>query len=209
MVQVRQRDFNKSMNKYITDLRRKEIVEKKKRGEIGRILRKIYKRNKAVPGGLSNYQVHVEEKKQGLLKRLFFGLTKKEKQDIAEEIKEEPEEVKEDLEEIKEEYDVLDAAEEEIEKKKEGLFVRFLKVLGFRGREQDIPVEEVEAAMGREVVSAPQGFDEIKGDLREIAKITVEMYQKMSRAKREDFKKSEEFERYKQILEKYDIAKRN
>ena len=201
---IAQKDFNKSMNNYLDKRKIEDETEVPK--NVSTRWSRLKAKSKKVPEGLNEYEVHVEEKRPGLLHRIFSFLSPNEQIEVAEEITNEPEEVKQQMEEIAKDYEELNNKEDQIEHQKEGLIQRFLRLL-FPNKYDDVPLYEVEATIDPETKKETElRFEESLEDIKKLSRITYFTISKLTKAKRDNFKVSEEFSEYKALLEKYKLV---
>jgi hypothetical protein len=101
----------------------------------------------------------------------------------------------EDIEDMEDEAESLEEQEEEIEEEKEGLFRRIINKLKMNKTEEIPEEEEVELA------------HELDEDTKKVLKMSYEWLKYMPESKLRDFKESEDFALYKEVLKKYGLAK--
>lgn len=216
------------MNSYIGGVRRRESGFLVKLSRHASKIKNRFKKHDPLPSNLSDDKVHIEEKKDGFIARLFKGKSDEEKKEIVEEIKNEPEEVVEKMKEIKEDYDTFEEVEEEVEHKKEGLFSKFKKLLKSKKKEEneDVPVEQVEAVMhGRHASDAVHhehtnetpkvtkvyeevtDIDEAKDDLKKMSKLMLHIMQSLPKEEQQKIKATDEFHEYRELLDKYGFVR--
>ena len=120
-------------------------------------------------------------------------------------------ELEDELEtEFVQEYSSLDADEQRaVDEEKEILvekrslvkeFVSKLKFLKTMIRSDDEYEEYEDVSPGQS-----QEYDELRGELKEISKITVSLMKRLPKKELNDFKVSEDFLRFKETLRKYDL----
>ncbi len=122
--------------------------------------------------------------------------TKNNDEEINSEDLKEMEDLKEEKEELEDEYFELEELEDEIEEKKESIFKKISRI--FLSGEKE-PREEVV-----EEVIEQYKLDE---DIKDTFKILTNWIQKLPPVELKNFKKSEDFEKYKEVLKKYNMIK--
>lgn len=216
------------MNSYIGSVRRRESGFLVKLSRHASKIKNRFKRHDPMPSNLSDDKMHIEEKQDGFIKRLFKGKTEDEKKEIVEEIRNEPEPVIEKMKEIKEDYDTFEEVEEEVEHKKEGLFSKFKKLLKSKRKEEDedVPVEQVEAVMHghhasdavhheptNETPKVTKVYEEVtdiheaKDDLKKMSKLMLHIMQSLPKEEQHKIRESEEFHEYRELLDKYGFVR--
>ena len=142
---------------------------------------------------LEDLEEEVREEKKNfwqIVKNFFVTETKKEDLDEGEmkEI-ERLEEEYEDLDEMEEDVEEL---EEQIDRKKENIFKRMFGMFKFEPKEE---IDEFEEEF------------ELNEDIKDIIKILTNWIKQLPPEKLKSFKESEDFERYKEILKRYNLIK--
>ena len=150
-------------------------------------------------------------------KKIFNFNTKKPEEDMivgfnydkereeAEELEEGYEELEDlegemkEIERLEEEYEDLDEMEEDVEeleeqidRKKENIFKRMFGMFKFEPKEE---IDEFEEEF------------ELNEDIKDIIKILTNWIKQLPPEKLKSFKESEDFERYKEILKRYNLIK--
>ncbi|MAE13482.1 hypothetical protein CMO92_02870 [Candidatus Woesearchaeota archaeon] len=183
-----QKDFNKELGSYLGKrTEQKESPFKRFKFMLQRDF------EEEVPPDIKPGEIHVEYKKPFNFSRLFsFG--KKEVDDLEEEFPEEVEEIKE----IEQEIDELEHVEEEVEERREGLIALLInKIRSLNKGEKELEEEFVEEVSKLTVDK----------DLKEAFSIAHNWIEKLPPKKKDEFKKSPEFQRYKEILNNYGLIK--
>ena len=103
----------------------------------------------------------------------------------------------EELEEELEDIEKKKLSPEETEMRKEGVMKRFFKFFS-------IGEKEVEEEMVDEEIAAP----EIADDVKEVLKLSLKWIEMLPSHKLRDFKGSPDFEKYKEVLLKYNVARK-
>ncbi|MFH1916294.1 MAG: hypothetical protein ABIJ21_03445 [Nanoarchaeota archaeon] len=103
----------------------------------------------------------------------------------------------EELEEELENIEKKKLSLEEKEMRKEGVMKRFFKFFS-------IGKQEVEEEMMEEENAAP----EIADDVKEVLKLSLKWIEMLPSHKMRDFKSSPDFEKYKEVLLKYNVARK-
>lgn len=191
-------DINKDLDKYIASRREKaqwDFFSSKKTHQP----KKVEEVPEMEPGA-----VHVlEDREPGFWERLF----RKEKPVVSEDLS--PEEM-DRLEAMQEKMEELDELEQEhpestmiVEEERESLLDKFFGL--FRGYGRRHKTEEaLEAAAYIEEEVVPQ-LDE---DVKEVLRIIHSWLNRLPKRVRDDFKKSNDFQKYRKLLEKYSLAKK-
>ncbi len=104
------------------------------------------------------------------------------------------EEMREEAEEILEKEEHIEEEERELEKEKAGFVRRFMMKIGL-AREPEHQEEEFEE-------------DQIDPDLKEIAKVATKVMKMLPTRKFQSFKESEDFIKFKEILDRRDLLKK-
>jgi len=114
----------------------------------------------------------------------------KEKESMDEDI-EQYQELEDELEEV--EVDSKGMSEEALEHKKEGVVKRFFNFFTPSDKEEEEPMEE-----------APETLDD---DVKEVLKISLKWIEHLPRHKLKEFRESEDFQKYKDVLIKHGLVK--
>lgn len=189
-------DISKDLDKYIAGRRVKrewKFLQKKKPVQ-----------EESVPEDLSVDSVHVLPKEEeGFWERLF---KKKEPQPVSEDLS--PEEMQR-LDAMQDGIETIDELEkehpeayEQLEEGRETLLDKFFSL--FRSYEHQHKLEKKEAHI--EYVEE-EVIPKIDEDVKEVLKITHKWLNKLGRKEKDNFKKSEDFQKYREILKKYKVAK--
>ncbi|RMF06097.1 hypothetical protein D6764_03130 [Candidatus Woesearchaeota archaeon] len=144
-------------------------------------------------------EIVIEEREPTFFERLFGRRKKKELELVEDELEEEIEKAS-TLEEMEEEFEELEEAEQIIEEKKMSLWRRILEKI------KGATVEEEEPAVEEDVVYDEEDFV-VPPDLKEVLKIQNEWLKRLPPAALKEFKSSEDFKRYQEILRKYGLIK--
>lgn len=123
-----------------------------------------------------------------------------------EELEDLPENDREVANEIEEEIDEIDSEVEELEENREGLFSRLFSLIRGRPKEEDydedIPQEVVTQAIGEN-----QKNEDLIKETRLVLKSIHRWLGKLPPEQIESFKRSPDFTRYKELLDKYGLIK--
>ncbi|MGM5481650.1 MAG: hypothetical protein ACQESE_04545 [Nanobdellota archaeon] len=114
-------------------------------------------------------------------------------------------ETREDMQEVEHEIEAVDEEFEEIEQKRTGLFKRLFSFLSFGGPkvgEDDISEDHI-----REQVEKQQEKDALYKETRETLKILHKWINRLPSQQIESFKRSPDFQKYKNLLDKYNLIK--
>lgn len=193
MVIISQRDFNKSMNSYISDIRIKEGIFPKKVS--------AKRESVVVDHDLEEYK---EVTKSPNFFTRFFS-----KSNIVEDIVSEDDFSEDSSNQIPEEdyvskYEELEEVERVIEKKKDSIFARLFKRRESSGRSEDDFVE------GIEVYDEKRDSDDIvalKDDIKKLGMISYDVMRKLNADELKKFKLSEDFAEYKEILKRHNLIR--
>lgn len=114
---------------------------------------------------------------------------------------------REGLQELEHEIDDVEQQSEELEEKRSGLFSRLFSFLNFGGRsrgeyEEDIPEDQV-----KEQLKAQEEKDSLYKETRETLKILHKWINRLPPQQIEAFKRSPDFQKYKELLDKYNLIK--
>lgn len=113
---------------------------------------------------------------------------------------------REEVHDIEDEIEDIDQEVDDLEEKREGLFSRLFGILRGRPKEEsygeDIPPEVVAQAMGEH-----QKNEELIKDTRLVLKSIHRWLSKLPPEQIESFKRSPDFVRYKDLLDKYGLIK--
>lgn len=208
MVNIASRDFNKELGSYID---KKRSRARGPGGLVFKIPFRTSRREEVVPD-MGPAEVHVEYKKPGRLTRLFSFRRKLIKetsdsedlspQDMAklrameDDIEETEKEIVEKEEEIKE---IREEEEELVEKRESQLGKFFGNINIFKRRRMD--TVEVETDVYQE---APVLDEEVV----EVLKVMHKWIDQLTPSKKRSFKASNDFKKYKGVLEKYGLVKK-
>ncbi|MBN2052082.1 hypothetical protein JW756_01135 [Candidatus Woesearchaeota archaeon] len=204
MVKIGSREFNKDMGSYIGKRRlaaRGWIFGKKKNLP-----------SKPKQKAEINPDVEVEYKKPGLLSKLFSfrrGMIKEAEnsenlspeemaklQGMEDEIEDTEEKIARKEEEVKE----IKQEEEVLVEKRETLLASFFNKINFFKRKKSEDAETPSEEYVEEVAVVPE-------DIIEVIKIAHKWMGELTPGKKRSFKASADFQKYKQVLEKYNLAK--
>lgn len=205
MVKIKQKQFNDDLGKYL-DTRTIFKPQKKTSEKMS-----FFKSSEEEVPELSETEVHIEYKEPSVFRRILkwrrrFKLGELE-EDMSIEEKKEIELVEGEIESLEDEETQLESMEEEVEIRKEGLMDRLmtrLREIRIR-RPQTNYVENFNPADYGITGEVKPSFDE---DVTEVLKITYKWMEKLQTRHKLAFKASEDFQKYKDILTKYGIAKK-
>jgi hypothetical protein len=171
------------------------------------------KTEESVPQEVEGNKIHVEYgDKPSFLSRIFgfrreMVEEKVNSEDLSPEEMAKLKSMEDDLEETEEQLvkkeqqiEELEAEEQGLERKREGLLKQFFKAIGFSGqkRMQDYTEDEV---LDYEEEALPE-------DAVEVIKLTYKWLEQLPSTKKRSFKASNDFQKYKAVLEKYGIARK-
>lgn len=195
------------MGKYLNDMRKKESSTSLR--ERLRLFKPSFDDDE-VPE-LEGREVKVEYEEPSFFKRIFQWKRKKnlkreeEELDISEEERHELDDIESDIEALEDEESALEHMEEEVEIQREGLLTRLANKLNFfkRRKRENLDVEDFDESEYLDG-SETSKMDE---DVKEVLKIAHAWIDKLPPRYKKQFKSSEDFEKYKKILMKYDLVK--
>jgi hypothetical protein len=189
------KDFNDDLDQYIEKLRGKDSSFKfpSKNSKKTTSMSKPQK----MPELLSEEEVYVEYEEPSGFKGWIFGLFGS--KNVQKDVEDLPEEVAEELEELEDDVEEIDETIEELEEVREGFITRFLQTMRLARRTQQ-PLTNDELL--EEVVPI---MDE---DVKEVLKILHRWLEKLPPQELKAFKTSQDFSKYKDILEKYDLIRK-
>ncbi|MFH1506049.1 MAG: hypothetical protein ABIE94_03595 [archaeon] len=196
MVNIDQRSFNDDLGRYISSRRSDE----KKMPDLFKFSFNKPKRNpeEKVPV-MEDHEVVVEPKEPSWFQQVF-GRKKLTDKEIEEAEELTPEEMKE-LEKVEEDIEEIEREEEVLQEERENLLKRFLKKLRvFESRHK--PGEEEMVEECGDAISI--AMDE---DVRETLKILHRWLERLPPHEIKQFKLSEDYIRYKDLLKRYNLIK--
>ena len=205
MAKIASKEFNKELAGYIG----------KKR--IGRSLFDSLKRSSAKkpaekPKTVGPMQVEVEYKKPGLLSKLFSfrrGLIKEaeKSEDLSPEemaklhgMEDDIEDTEKEIVEKEEEVKEIKQKEEKLVEKREGMLTKFFEKVNVFKRK---PMEAVQHQSDEYEKEEPV----LDQDVVEVIKIAHKWLGELTPGKKRSFKASADFQKYKEVLEKYGLVK--
>ncbi|RME52737.1 hypothetical protein D6783_03905 [Candidatus Woesearchaeota archaeon] len=194
------KDFHKTMDDYLSKVHKKREQYTKPKRKLFHVEIKEDDITK-----LEDSQVHVFKREPSWLDRLFRRSEPVETEELDEDLTpEELEKLKkmeEEIEQSKKRAKQEHMTEAEEEAYEETLLTRFFNYLkGARRRQRYI--EELEEAPVQEHIYI------IPEDVKDVLKLLNKWLNKLSKRNLESFKKSPDFQRYKAVLEKYDLVKK-
>lgn len=157
----------------------------------------------------SDEMIQYKNKKDaGFLSKIFKRFYSKNKNEFDDDIDNLDSDIKEEVEEIEEEVEEIDEVVEELEDKRDSLLRRMFKRL-FGIRDYDVEDEEgnIDADVVNQTIKNSQ--EELKEDTRIVLKSLHKWLSKLPPEHIESFRRSPDFMRYKELLEKYDLIKRD
>lgn len=195
MVRINQKSFNEDMGRYISSVRSKD----KKPLELfnfGKMLPKK-KFHEEVPD-MKEHEVLVENKEPSWLSKVFKGQKISKKEVVSEELSEKE---MDELENMEEDIENLEYEEENIEQEKEALMSKFLKKLRLFSRTKEPTDDDMVEECG-DAISV-----EMDGDVRDILKVMHNWLERLPPHEKKQFKMSEDFIKYKELLKRYGLIK--
>lgn len=207
MVEIvrKQRDFNSDMDAYLD----------KRKGNAGTSFFKkvdaLLNSNKTSEEGVPNIDVTsstVYGEKKSVWKNIFSRPKRSTADVLEEEIQEAhikgPEQ--EELEEIAHEIDDIEDAEDSLEEKRENLLTRFFSTLF--GRKKAEPSQEVEEISQEQIQqTVTQEEDALREETKQVLKNIHKWLSKLPPEQIDAFRRSPDFEQYKDVLERYGLVK--
>lgn len=197
MVIIGQKSFNDEMEKYLEGLR-------KKSGDSGSKF-KLFKGyvDEEVPD-MNDKEVHVEYKEPSFFRKLFRIKRKERIEDSSEDLSPEEmdklESMEDEVEAIEEKEDELEEMEEELEERRESILQKIMFSLKLAKRKHDHELEE-------DFEEREEQVHELEEDVKNVLKIAHSWLEKLPPRAKKEFKTSNDFEKYKGILEKYGLVK--
>jgi len=207
VVKIATRDFNKELGSYID---KKRTRQRGSGGLVFKIPFKTTKRDEVVPD-MGPTEVHVEYKKPSRLSRLFTFRRKLIKeaersedlspQDMAKlrAMEDDVEDTEEEIVEKEEEIKEIREEEEELVEKRENMLKKFFGSINIFKRKR-METVEVDAEYQEEPA--------LDQDVVDVLKVTHKWIDQLSPAKKRSFKASNDFKKYKGVLEKYGLVKK-
>lgn len=207
----KQRDFNDDMGVYLDNLHSRPDSESSsffKKVDLLIPIKKVFNPNfdRGVPK-LSNAiesTVYDEDKKPSFFSRIFEVFnSNSDLKSLEDDLEELPEDVREEVYEIEDELDDVETEVEELEEKRENLIKRFFSI--FRSSRSDFPDEEIDFEHSEAVELNPA--EVLKTETRQTLKIIHKWISRLPPEQIDAFKRSPDFNRYKDLLEKYNLLK--
>lgn len=156
----------------------------------------------SVPEGLRHDEVRVvEDAEPGFWERLFKKEKPLVKEDLDDEEMERLEAMQDEIQHVEQQEREHPERYEELEERRESLmdrFFAFLRLSEDRHKLEEAAVHEIaeqEAQMEEEV--------------KEVLRIVHKWLERLSKKEKANFKKSKDFERYRELLQKYGLAKKS
>ena len=145
-----------------------------------------------------------EDEKKGFFHAIAsFFRSSKDTEELDEEIETLPEDAKQEAHHVEEEITEIDDEVHELEEKREGLFSRLLSI--FSRSSNDEPVMD-EDMLGSEPVELDE-HEQLKAETRAVLKVTHKWLSRLPPEQIDAFKRSPDFTRYRELLEKYGLIK--
>lgn len=154
-----------------------------------------------VPDVHSTESTVVETKRKSFFWWLFSS--KHSSDEIEDAIDDFPADVKEDVKAVEHQIEEVDAEVEDLEEEREGLLSRLFSVLFGKKEsfdEEEVPLDEVDAQIADE-------HRKLRDETRATLKLIHKWISKLSPEQIDAFKRSPDFERYKELLKRYDLIK--
>ncbi len=180
MVIIAKKEFNSDLDKYI-DSRKGEESSLSKR--LGRVKK-----------SLSEREIKITWPSLGI-RNMFRRRIPSEERRVREKI---PEKDEEEFSEMEDELGQIQEAEDELEQEREGVLRRFFRKLWFSDRQR---IDDEEVAVEESQVMAS---DE---ETREVLKGLHKWLESLPQDKKAEFKKSEDFHKYKDLLKRLGMIK--
>ncbi|MBU0757655.1 MAG: hypothetical protein KKF44_06300 [Nanoarchaeota archaeon] len=189
VIKINQHEINQDLDSYISDR-----VDPKDR-------KRTIKKDYVSDSSFEQEDFEFYEPKEPFYRKIF-NLFGRKKTEIIREIDEFEEEVEKDIEEATDDMDEFEE-EETIAANKPGFFQKLIRLFRFSYDEYDAPSDEEEAIYDE----LDQKNFELPDDVKEIIKIQHKWIQKLAPDKKKEFKESMDFEKYKDMLSKYNLIK--
>lgn len=153
-----------------------------------------------------NVEEYDNAPKQSFLSRIFKRFYSINSNGDEVEIDEElPEDVLEEVEQIEEEIETVDEAVEELEDKRDSLLRRmFKKIFGVK---EYVEEESVDENLVRSQIEQSQ--NDLKNETRIVLKSIHKWLSKLPREQIDSFRRSPDFIKYRDLLEKYDLIRKD
>jgi len=181
VVNIGQKTFNRDMDNYIKDRRKSPSFFKE-----------------------TSFRFTVErEQGGGSFLNKIFSREKKARIEVEEDLPiETHERTKAEVKEIEQEIDDYEELEEHIEHKREGAIGRLFRKIGLGGGQR-----HMDDYQGEDMGDEPFAFLTMQRDIKEALKIVNKWMGKLPPKKLQEFKNSEDFTRYKDLLKKHNLIK--
>lgn len=190
--------INKDLDKYLSGRRAKS----EKRFFSRPPIKIVKEEEQPVPEDMKSDEVHVFDKEQGFWDRLLGGKKEVVEEDLSQEEMERLEAMEveiEKVERVEEEHPEMMA---ELEEVREGLLDKFFNL--FRGYERRHKMADRAAQLEAAEEAVVTRMDE---DVKHVLKLVHKWLGKLPKRQKEEFKKSKDFQQYKELLEKYGVAR--
>lgn len=210
LINKKQRDFNDDMGAYLANRNSRSDSESgsffKKVDSLIPIKKVFSSSSQDVPA-LSNAiesTVYEQDEKPSFFSRIIaiFSSSSSPK-DLEEEIDDLPEDIQEEIHEIEDELEEVDHEVEELEDKRESLIKRFFSIFRSNKIESEEPEGDFEHSDAVELDPA----EVLKAETRQTLKIIHKWISRLPPEQIDAFKRSPDFDRYKELLEKYNLLK--
>ncbi|MCF7799140.1 hypothetical protein K9M74_04510 [Candidatus Woesearchaeota archaeon] len=199
-ISKRQKDFNDDMGAYL-DSRRGSVVSPKKFLNTDFSFLRFSSDDRVPEVPVTESTVYEREKKPSLFSIFFARFrTSKEKQDALDEIDELPSDIAEEVEEVEDEIEHVQEEVQELEDQREGLLSRLFSLF----RRAKVSEEYEEDSVGEPVVDEQEL---LKRETRETLRVIHKWIGRLSPDQINAFKRSPDFQRYKDLLDKYGLIK--
>lgn len=195
-------DFNKDFDKYIE--RRKNKGQTPFFKAVESLIPKRKSSKKIEEFDDDNYYPNEKEKKSFLtiIFRKFYTKKNNDYEDDMEPINKTN--LNEDVEEIEEEIEEVNEEVEELQEKREGLFKRlFSMIFGSNQSDED---EDIDPELVKTEIQKEQ--ESLKHETRVVLKLIHKWISKLSPEHIDAFRRSPDFVKYKDLLEKYDLIRK-
>ncbi|MBN1175977.1 hypothetical protein JXA48_05015 [Candidatus Woesearchaeota archaeon] len=211
LISRKQRDFNDDMGAYLANRNSRSDSESGsffKKVDSLIPIKKVFSpsSDKDVPH-LSNAiesTVYEQDENPSFFSRIIAMFSSSSSpRDLDEEIDDFPEDIQEEIHEIEDELDDVEHEVEELEEKRESLIKRFFSI--FRSNRSSVEEEMPDFEHSHDVELDPA--EVLKAETRQTLKIIHKWISRLPPEQIDAFKRSPDFNRYKELLEKYNLLK--
>lgn len=206
MVQIAKSSFDKDFDDYL-NRRLKKSSDEGFFKKVESLIPKVgsSKKNEFVDEDVEEYDAEPKQSFLSKIFRRFYSFNNNGDVDEVEIEDELPENVRKEVETIEDEIETVDEAVEELEEKRDGLLRRLFKRL-FGIKEEDVE-EDIDVDLVRSQIE--QAHSDLKDETRIVLKSVHKWLSKLPRDQIDSFRRSPDFIKYKELLEKYDLIRKD